>query len=195
MEAAPRELHAALPEEAELVERARKGDHDAYELLMRQHEQAAFRAAFLILGSAADAEDVAQEAFVKAFRALGRFRTGAPFRPWLLRIVGNEARNHRRASGRRDFHHFRAVLLEPVGPPETPDEQLLRGEERRRLFATVNRLPSAERVAIVARYVAGLSDAEAAALLRVPRATLKMRAWRGLQRLRRELGEEQEEEA
>jgi RNA polymerase sigma-70 factor, ECF subfamily len=65
---------------------------------MREHEEAAFRTAYLIVGSAADAEDVTQEAFVKAYRALGRFRTGAPFRPWLLRIVGNEARNHRRAS-------------------------------------------------------------------------------------------------
>ena len=188
MEAAPR-LRAAEPEEAELVKRAGQGDHDAYELLMRRHEQAAFRAAFLIVGSAADAEDVAQEAFVKAFRALGRFRAGAPFRPWLLRIVGNEARNHRRASGRRDFHQFRAVMLEPVGPEDTPDEQLLRGEERRRLLATVSRLPPGERTAVVARYLVGLSEAEAAALLRVPRATLKMRAWRGLQRLRRELGD------
>jgi RNA polymerase sigma factor (sigma-70 family) len=189
MEAAPR-LRFAQPEEAELVERARRGDHDAYELLMRQHEQAAFRAAFLIVGSAADAEDVAQEAFVKAFRALGRFHTGSPFRPWLLRIVGNEARNLRRARGRRDFHHYRAVTLEPVAPADTPDEQLLRREERRRLLATVDALPPGERTAIVARYLAGLSDAEAAAVLNIPRAAFKMRAWRGLQRLRRELGEE-----
>jgi RNA polymerase sigma factor (sigma-70 family) len=188
MEAAPR-LRVAQPEEAELVERAKQGDHEAYELLMRRHEQAAFRSAFLIVGSAADAEDIAQEAFVKAFRALGRFRAGAPFRPWLLRIVGNEARNYRRASGRRDFHQLRAVMLEPVGPAATPDEQLQRGEERRRLFAMVDRLPPGERTAIVARYLAGLSDAEAATVLRIPRATLKMRAWRGLQRLRRELGE------
>jgi RNA polymerase sigma factor (sigma-70 family) len=188
MEPAPR-LRPAEPEESELVERARSGDHDAYERLMRQHERAAFRAAFLIVGSAADAEEVAQEAFVKAFRALGRFRAGSPFRPWLLRIVGNEARNHRRATRRRDFHHFRAVTLEPVRPADTPAEQLMRGEERRRLLTTVNGLPPGERTAIVARYLAGLSDAEAAAVLNVPRAAFKMRAWRGLQRLRRELGE------
>jgi RNA polymerase sigma factor (sigma-70 family) len=191
MEAAPRLRPAAQPEEAELVSRARRGDHDAYEFLMRRHEQAAFRAAFLTVGSAADAEDVAQEAFVKAFRALGRFRAGSPFRPWLLRIVGNEARNHRRATGRRDFHHYRAATLEPVGPADTPDEQLLRGEERRRLLATVNDLPPGERTAIVARYLVGLTDGEAAAVLNVSRTAFKMRAWRGLQRLRRELREDE----
>ena len=57
----------------------------------------AFRTAYLLAGSAADAEEAAQDGFVKAYRALGRFRIGAPFRPWLLKIVANEARNRRRA--------------------------------------------------------------------------------------------------
>ncbi len=179
----------AGPDEAGLVERARDGDHDAYEALMREHEQAAFRVAYVIVGSAADAEDVAQEAFVKAYRALGRFRPGSPFRPWLLRIVGNEARNHRRAAGRRTFHQYRAHLLEPVGGGAEPADLVLAGERRRELLAAVARLRQAEREAIVARYFIGLSDAEAGAALGVPRATMKMRAWRGLEKLRRELGE------
>ncbi len=78
---------ALQPAEAELVERARSGDGDAYVALLRLHEAAAFRTAYLILGSANDAEDATQEAFVKAFRALGRFDSERPFRPWLLRIV------------------------------------------------------------------------------------------------------------
>jgi RNA polymerase sigma-70 factor, ECF subfamily len=178
------------PEESELVERARRGDHDAYEQLLREHEQAAFRAAYLILRSGVDAEDVAQEAFVKAYRALGRFRRGAPFRPWLLRIVGNEARNHRRAAGRRAFHQHRAGVLEPVSAAVTPDDELVRRENRRRLVAAVNRLAEGERTAIVARYFIGLTDEEAAAALGVPRTAVKMRAWWGLNRLRSELGEE-----
>jgi RNA polymerase sigma factor (sigma-70 family) len=177
------------PSETELVERARQGDHAAYEALMREHEEAAFRVAFLIVASTSDAEDVAQEAFVKAYRALGRFRAGSPFRPWLLRIVGNEARNHRRASGRRDHHHRRAAL-EPVRPVAPPDEEVLEQEGRDRLFAAVGRLPKGERAAVAARYVVGLTEEEAAAALGVPRTALKMRAWRGLQRLRDELGEE-----
>src|SRR5918992_1106220 len=88
-------------DESELVERARRGDERAYEELVRQHQGIAFRTAYLVAGDAGDAEEAAQEGFVKAYRALGRFRRGAPFRPWLLQIVANEARNRRRSSGRR----------------------------------------------------------------------------------------------
>src|SRR4029077_10773432 len=84
------------PEDSELVERARRGDEDAYEELVRAYQGIAFRTAYVIAGSASDAEEAAQEAFVKAYRALGRFRPGSPFRPWLLQIVANEARNRRR---------------------------------------------------------------------------------------------------
>ena len=95
--------------EAELIELARRGDGDAYVALLRLHQDVAFRTAYLMLDSAEEAEDVAQEAFVKAFRALGRFRAGKPFRPWLLRIVANEARNHRRSAGRRGALALRAA--------------------------------------------------------------------------------------
>ncbi len=88
-------------EESELVERARGGDAAAYETLVRRYEALAFRVAFVILSDAGEAEDAAQEAFLKAWQALPRFRGGAPVRPWLLRIVANEARNRRTAAGRR----------------------------------------------------------------------------------------------
>ena len=86
-------------EEQELVERARSGDVGAYEQLVRRYQDLAVRVAHVVGGSAAEAQDAAQEAFVKAFAALGRFRAGAPFRPWLLRIVSNEAITRARASG------------------------------------------------------------------------------------------------
>ena len=87
--------------EAALIARAQGGDTVAYGSLVRAHQDIAFRVACLAGGSAADAEEAAQEGFVKAWRALPRFRAGAPFRPWLLAIVANEARNRRRAAGRR----------------------------------------------------------------------------------------------
>src|SRR2546427_11863793 len=96
-------------DEAELVERARRGDLRAWETIVRTHQGIAFRTAYLLAGSAADAEEAAQDAFVKAYRALGRFRRGAPFRPWLLEIVGNEARNRRRSAGRREGLVLRAA--------------------------------------------------------------------------------------
>ena len=97
--------------EAALVERARQGDAVAYGSLVRAHQDIAFRVACLAGGSAADAEEAAQEGFVKAWRALPRFRTGAPFRPWLLAIVANEARNRRRAAGRRAGLALRAAEM------------------------------------------------------------------------------------
>ena len=73
--------------EAELIARAKRGDADAYEELVRTYQGIAFRTAWLVAGNAADAEEAAQDGFVKAYRALWRFRSGAPFKPWLLRIV------------------------------------------------------------------------------------------------------------
>ena len=85
--------------EHELVERARRGDANAFGELVREHEEIAFRTAVLITGSAAEAEEAAQEGFVKAYRGLRGFRAGEPLRPWLLTIVANEARNRRRSEG------------------------------------------------------------------------------------------------
>src|SRR5204863_9243775 len=83
-------------------------DPAAYAELVREHQHVAFRAAYLVTGSAAEAEDAAQEGFVKAWLALPQFREGAPFRPWLLAIVVNEARNRRRHAGRQAALALRA---------------------------------------------------------------------------------------
>lgn len=91
----------ATPErEAELIERARHGDVAAFEALVRAHQEVCFRTAWIASGGADDAEDAAQEGFMKAFAALPRFRMDAPFRRWLLTIVANEARNRRRSASR-----------------------------------------------------------------------------------------------
>src|ERR687885_1363603 len=107
-------------EEAELVERAKRGDADAYEQIVNAYQGLAFRTAYLLAGNAADAEEAAQDGFVKAWRALGRFRSGEPLRPWLLRIVANEARNRRRSSGRRERLARRAPHQGPGGAGPAP---------------------------------------------------------------------------
>src|SRR2546429_7598552 len=88
-------------DDPDLITRAQRGDAAAYEEIVHRYQQIAFRTAYVVTGSAADAEDAAQEGFVKAYRALDRFRAGAELRPWLLRIVANEARNRLRSAGRR----------------------------------------------------------------------------------------------
>jgi len=181
---------ALQPAEAELVERARTGDGDAYVALLRLHEAVAFRTAYLILGSANDAEDATQEAFVKAFRALGRFDSERPFRPWLLRIVANEAHNHRRSAGRRGGLAVRAFREIPRDAAPSPEADLLAAEDRADLLAAIDRLSDADRLAIVGRYVLELTDEEAGAALGVKPGAVRVRVWRALDRLRRELGEE-----
>src|SRR5690242_12723134 len=85
----------------DLVERARQGDVDAYAELVRRHLDQALAAAYVILGDRQEAEDAVQEAFTNAYLALGRFRPGASLRPWLLRIVINEAHDLLAARQRR----------------------------------------------------------------------------------------------
>ena len=147
--------------EHELVERARGGDTAAYATLVRGHEEIAFRTAHLICGNAADAEDAAQDGFVKAYRALGRFRAGEPLRPWLLAIVANEARNRRRAAGRRGALALRAAGEEhPSGEAApSPEAALLAGERRAALLAALGApaagRPARDRLPLPARPVRG----------------------------------------
>ena len=172
-------------DETELVERARRGDHEAYAELVHAYQAIAFRTAFLIAGGATEAEDAAQDGFVKAWRALGRFRPGAPFRPWLLRIVANEAHNRRRSTGRRTRLALRAAAAEPSGDAApSPEASLLDGERRTELLAAVNDLPDDQRMVIALRYFAGLSEDEVAETLGIAQGTVKSRTSRALERLR-----------
>jgi RNA polymerase sigma factor (sigma-70 family) len=177
------------PEDSELVERARRGDEGAYEEIVRAHQGIAFRTAYVIAGNASDAEDAAQEAFVKAYRALGRFRQGSPFRPWLLRIVANEARNRRRSAGRRAALSLRAAADESSGDAApSPEGVLLADEERGRLLAAVNELREEERLVIACRFFLELSEEETAAALDVRLGTVKSRTSRALEHLRETYG-------
>jgi RNA polymerase sigma-70 factor (ECF subfamily) len=176
-------------DEAVLVARARRGDRDAFGLLVERHQRAALRTAFVVCGTESEADDVAQEAFVKAFRALPRFREGEPLRPWLMRIVANEAKNRRRSRGRRERLAVRAAATAPtsVGSPE---ELALGAITAAHLREALARLDERDRTVIAFRYFAGLSEAETAAALDVPAGTVKSRLSRALDRLRAQLDEE-----
>jgi RNA polymerase sigma-70 factor (ECF subfamily) len=177
--------------ESELVERAKRGDHAAYGELVQTYQGLAFRTAYLIVGNAADAEDAAQEAFVKGFYALRRFRPGAPLRPWLLQIVANEARNRRRSAGRRVNLALRAAEEAPPGEAApSPERALLQTEQRSALLAAVNELREEDRLVIACRYFLELSEEETAAALGWRRGTVKSRLSRALARLRERVGEE-----
>lgn len=173
-------------DEKELVANAKKGDVSAYGRLVAIHQHVALRLAYLVVRDHAEAEDVTQEALVKAFRALDRFRGEAPFRPWLLRIVRNEALNRVRGRGRRERLALR-VAADPVsgGAAPSPEAAVIEDEERGRLLVALDSLPQRYRSVISARFLVGLSEAETAGVLRIPTGTVKSRTSRGLERLRR----------
>jgi RNA polymerase sigma-70 factor (ECF subfamily) len=164
-------------DERELVSHAQRGDESAFAALVQPHLEMSFRLAYVITRSAADAEDAAQDALVKAWRALGRFRAGEPFRPWLLAIVANEARNRRRSAGRRLQLALRAVDAERGSAADD-------AVERTALLEALQELPPDAQTILACRYLLGLSEQETAAALDVAPGTVKSRTSRALDRLR-----------
>lgn len=174
-------------DEQRLVSLAQRGDQRAFGELVTRYQQVAFRAAYLIVRESGAAEDVAQEAFVRAYRGIGRFRVGEPFRPWLLRIVTNLGLNEVRARGRR------VGLLERLGwgaaksgPPA--DRPALVGEEQQELWNAVNELPADDRVVLYLRYFLELPEQEIALAIGKAPGTVKSRLSRASGRLRTVIG-------
>jgi RNA polymerase sigma-70 factor, ECF subfamily len=158
----------------------------AYETLVRRYQDVALRTAHLVAPEA-DAADAAQDAFIKAYAALSRFRDGSPFRPWLLRIVANESRNRRRSADRRANLAVRAGTAGTAAAGATvasPEAEVLAGERRATLLDALGRLRDEDREVIGARYLLELSEAETAAALDLPTGTVKSRTSRALGRLR-----------
>jgi RNA polymerase sigma factor (sigma-70 family) len=183
-------VEGSATDDAELIERAKRGDVDAYGELVRRYQHDARRTAAAIAGVAV-ADDAAQEAFVRAYDFLHRFRPGAPFRPWLITVVANVARNHRRSGHRWS----RAVMRsgergnQLLAAPSAEDEALM----RRRggdLRAAVDALPVHYRDVVACRYFLDLSEDETARVLGLARGTVKSRLSRALDRLERELDRE-----
>jgi RNA polymerase sigma-70 factor (ECF subfamily) len=171
--------------EAEVILAAQRGDRDAYARLVQTHEEVAFRVAYLIVRDAADARDVAQEAFIRAHRALSRFDRKEPFRPWLLRIVTNVALNslrsdrRRRAAGERYEQSARYAATAP-----SAEEEVEAMEQARRVWQAVGELDGRDQAVLYLRYFVDASERETAQTLGLPAGTVKSRQHRALLRLR-----------
>ena len=177
------------PDDDELIRRAKRGEGEAYAVLVRRHQQVAYRTAYAVCGDAAEAEDATQDAFVKAYRTLGRFRAGEPWRPWLLQIVANEARNRRRSEGRRRHLVARVGRGGGVSEAPPPDVAVLLRDERSALAQAIARLDRPHREVVVLRHLLDLTEAECATVLGIPKGTVKSRLARALDRLRADLGD------
>jgi RNA polymerase sigma-70 factor (ECF subfamily) len=175
-------------DDAEVVAAVTAGDRDAFRLLVERYGALAQRTAVL-LGAGCDADDVVQEAFVRAYRALPRFRRGEPFRPWLLRIVVNQAHNAHRGRSRAQSALDRAAAWPPATVGDEPADAAVAGEQRDELLAALGGLKPADREVLALRFLLDLSEEETATALGVAKGTVKSRTARALQRLRSRLGE------
>jgi RNA polymerase sigma-70 factor (ECF subfamily) len=174
-------------EDAELVALAKTGDVHAYEELVSRYQGIAHRVAWLVARQAGEAEDAVQEAFVKAYDALPGFRAGAAFRPWILRIVANEAKNRARSAKRREGLALRAAAVDPGGAAPSPEAAVIAREDAEALMRGLASLREPDRLVIAYRYLFELSEAETAGALGIRRGTVKSRLSRALGRLRAEL--------
>jgi len=177
-----------IVDEAAVIARVRAGEPEAYAELVRAHTGIALRAA-AALGAGADAEDVVQQAFFKAYCTLGRFRDGAAFRPWLLSIVANETRNTVRTAVRQRTVVGREAALAEAEPviPESADPAVaaLEVERRAALLAALGRLSEEHRLVVTYRYLLEMGEPETAQALGWPRGTVKSRLNRALRKLQR----------
>lgn len=164
--------------DAALVRTARRGDEEAMRQLFVRHWARAHRAAYLVVHDAGAAEDIVQEAWVSAIRALDRFDRRRPFGPWLHRIVTNRAIDWARARAARP-----EVLAGPdewAGAGEATDTGAAPGEE---IMAALRTLPPEHRAVVVLRYLLEYTPGEIADLLELPRGTVNSRLRRGLDSL------------
>ncbi len=181
----PGAVERELNEEQDLIARAQRGDTRAYESLVRQYEQLAFRAAFLITRNESEAADAAQDAFLRAYHALGSFKLGQPFRPWLLRIVTNLSLNRLQSAQRRTRmteRYTQQILVGEENP--SPQRAAEEREQHERLMQAVAKLSADEQALITLRYFLELPESEVAQTLKIPLGTVKSRVHRTLAKLR-----------
>ncbi|MCS7286384.1 MAG: sigma-70 family RNA polymerase sigma factor [Anaerolineae bacterium] len=177
-----------LEEEKELIERARRGDLEAFNSLVIAYQNVAYSTAFRILGNHHDASDAVQEALIKAFKGLFKFKGGS-FRVWLLRIVTNTCRDLLRASKRRPatplypqgIEPDRAALLSDVDNPENYAE---RQELARLIQEAIDQLPFDQKAVIILSDLEGFDYWEISEVLGIPLGTVKSRLSRARARVR-----------
>lgn len=172
-------------DESTLVRRATDGEAAAWEPLVLAHQEAVFRLCYLLLGDPDEAEDAAQETFLRAWNYLKRFDPARPLRPWLLSIASNLASNRRRSAGRYVAALMRAFRDEPSASTRSGiEERSAQKMEASELWKAVQSLSLPDQQIVYLRYFLELSVAETAQALDVPEGTVKSRLSRALEKLR-----------
>jgi RNA polymerase sigma-70 factor (ECF subfamily) len=183
--------------DAELASRAAAGDATAFEAIMRQHNRRLFRTARAIVKDDGEAEDVLQEAYLRAFRALGKFRSDSRLSTWLVRITANEALGRLRRKSAEIIplevamakHDTEAMASLVEASERGPEQSAAGGQLRRIVEQQIDRLPEAFRLVFVLRAVEELSVEEVAQALDIPEATVRTRFFRARSLLREGLAQ------
>jgi RNA polymerase sigma-70 factor (ECF subfamily) len=170
-----------------LIAAAQDGSEAAVEELFRRHWPQTHRAAYLIVRDAAAAEDIAQEAFLSALSALGRFDRRRRFAPWLHRIAVNRAIDWSRARSARAEVAATEALQDRASPRPEPSAAIA---ERDQIGAALAQLPADQRAVVILRYLLEYTPGEISKMLDLPRGTINSRLRRALDRLSGTLGEE-----
>lgn len=180
----------AIPEDAQLVARSLKQDHEAFGQLIDRHASAIVNLAYRMVGNRAEAEDLAQEAFLTAFKALSTFRADSKFSTWLYRIAANKCKDWLRAKrpGQGPYDVDADEVLDLyVAEERTPEQLLSQQQVGQELEQAIQRLPPLYREAFVLKHVEGLSYEQMEDILGVNGDTLKMRVYKGRLQLSRDL--------
>ncbi len=174
--------------ESEWLRQALQKQSQGWEQLVAAHREAVFRLAYLMVRDAAEAEDLAQETFIRAYHALHRFDSERPFRPWLLSITVNLVRNHHRAVGR--YLNALRRWWRQAPPPDSLEERTTAEVEAQALWQAVQQLSLPDQEVIYLRFFLEQSEQEAANVLGIPRGTVKSRQHRAVERLRQVVAQE-----
>lgn len=175
---------SAAATEASLIQLARQNNPASWEQLIHRYQEPVFRLAYLLLGDSAEADDVAQETFIRAYLSLASFDTTRPLRPWLLQITANLARNRRRSWGRY-WEALRRFWQSQLNEEENDALQATVGQQQAQsLWQAVRRLRREYQETVYLRYFLELSEAEVAEVLQVAPGTVKSRLHRAIKQLR-----------
>ena len=189
----PGRLNNQMPADSDLISRAAGGDASAFQALVERHRSMVYRVAYQFAGNHHDAEDIAQEVFIKVYRSLDRFRQDSQLSSWMYRIVMNACIDHRRRQtpvGAAPFGEEaeQKMLNTPEGRPG-PEDDAYAGELGQVLESEIGRLPKGQRIVFVMRHHQGMKLCEIAAALGLAAGTVKRQLHAAVHRLREALSQ------
>jgi RNA polymerase sigma-70 factor, ECF subfamily len=182
-----------MPADSDLISRAAGGDPSAFQALVERHRSMVYRVAYQFAGNHHDAEDIAQEVFIKVYRSLDRFRQDSQLSSWMYRIVMNACIDHRRRQGPAGAAQFgEEVEQKMLNTPEArpgPEDRAYAGELGQVLESEIGRLPKGQRIVFVMRHHQGMKLCEIAVALGLAEGTVKRQLHAAVHRLRQTLSQ------